>query len=130
MSGYQFSTPSEARLRTVNPVLQRIARRALQISKVDFGVPRLGGKRTAEEQHGLWLSGDSQLDGYEKLSYHQTGNAVDLFAYVDGEVVWEGEPMAVVAAAMLQAASELGYKLTWGGLWRDFVDCPHFQLEE
>jgi len=33
-----------------------------------------------------------------------------------------------VACAMLQAASILGHKLEWGGLWP--WDKPHFQLLE
>ena len=33
-----------------------------------------------------------------------------------------------VAAAMLQASSELGIPLEWGGLWKGFCDRPHFQL--
>jgi hypothetical protein len=30
---------------------------------------------------------------------------------------------------MMQAAKELGVKITWGGDWK-FVDKPHFQIEK
>lgn len=110
--------------------LQKIAHRALEISKVDFGIPEFGGLRTAEEQNALYSRGSSQLDGYTKKSNHQSGKALDVYAYVDGRASWEREHMAMVACAMLQAANELGYKLTWGGLWSNFVDFPHFQLED
>ena len=61
-------------------------------------------------------------------AYHQTGNAVDVYAYVDGKASWDHEHLASVAAAMLQASSELGIPLEWGGLWKGFCDRPHFQL--
>lgn len=127
---FRFSRTSERYLSTVDERLQAIARRAIQISKIDFGIPEFGGLRTAEEQNVLYSRGSSQLDGYNKRSYHQTGKALDVFAYVDGRASWEREHMAMVACAMLQAANDLGYKLKWGGLWSSFVDMPHFELED
>lgn len=70
----------------------------------------------------------SQLDGFIKKSYHQTGKAVDVYAYVNGAASYNAEHLSMVACAMLQAANELGYKLEWGGLWINFVDMPHFQM--
>ena len=127
---FQFSNASANRLQTVDPRLQAIANYALEITKVDFGIPSNGGLRTAEEQNALYHGGKSQLDGYKKKSFHQTGKALDVYAFVNGRASWEKEHLSMVAAAMLQAASELGYKLTWGGLWRNFEDYPHFQLED
>lgn len=127
---FQFSNASANRLQTVDPRLQAIANYALEITKVDFGIPSNGGLRTAEEQNALYHGGKSQLDGYKKKSFHQTGKALDVYAFVNGRASWEKEHLAMVAAAMLQAASELGHKLTWGGLWRNFEDYPHFQLED
>jgi len=127
---FQFSNASANRLQTVDPRLQAIANYALEITKVDFGIPSNGGLRTAEEQNALYHGGKSQLDGYKKKSFHQTGKALDVYAFVNGRASWEKEHLAMIAAAMLQAASELGHKLTWGGLWRNFEDYPHFQLED
>lgn len=124
----RFSTASLNRLATVDKRLQEIAHRALELSPIDFGIPANGGLRTAEEQNILFHHGKSKLDGYNKRSFHQTGKALDVFAYVDGQASWEREHLAMVACAMLQAANELGYKLTWGGLWQSFVDMPHFEL--
>ncbi|MEO5344604.1 MAG: hypothetical protein H7842_15010, partial [Gammaproteobacteria bacterium SHHR-1] len=42
----------------------------------------------------------------------------DFYAYVDGRASWEREHLAMVAAAFLQAASHLGYAISWGGLWK------------
>ena len=127
---FKFSKTSLERLGGVDVRMQRIAHRALQLSKIDFGIPASGGMRTPEEQNALFKDGASQLDGYNKKSYHQTGKALDVFAYVDGGASWEREHLALIACAMLQAANELGYKLTWGGSWTSFVDFPHFQLED
>lgn len=128
MKHYNFSQNSLSVLAAVDERLQQIAKRALYLSKVDFGFPSNGGLRTAEEQNRLFHYGKSTLDGYDKKSYHQTGKALDVYAYVNGKASYEREHLALVACAMLQAASELGYKLEWGGHWISFVDMPHFQV--
>lgn len=130
MSEYKFSINSAKVLAGVDSRLREIANRALEISKVDFGIPASGGMRTAAEQKSLFDYGKSQLDGFKKKSYHQAGKALDVYAYVDGKASWDESHLSMVACAMLQAASELGYKLEWGGLWVNFVDMPHFQLAD
>ena len=127
---FKFSSSSLNRLESVNYKLQEIAHLALSITKVDFGIPPNGGYRSPEEQNNLFHNGKSQLDGYKKKSFHQTGKALDVYAFVDGRASWEKEHLAMVAAAMIQAANQLGYKIEWGGLWDNFVDMPHFQLDE
>lgn len=128
--GFKFSERSVARMSGVDPRLKNIAHRAIEISTIDFGVPAFGGKRTADEQYALFKAGTSKADGVRRQSKHQSGLALDVYAYVDGKASWDTEHLALVAAAMLQAASELGYKLEWGGLWKSFRDMPHFQLVE
>lgn len=130
MSNYKLSKTSLNNIREIHPELQDVVKLAIQITKVDFGIPSTGGYRTAETQHQLYLDGKSQLDGYERKSNHQTGNAVDVFAYVDGNASWDEHHLAMVACAMLEAASRLGVNLRWGGLWENFVDMPHFERVE
>ena len=101
----------------VNPEMIEIANLAIKISKIDFGIPQFGGVRTAEEQAQLFANGKSKADGVNNLSNHQSGGALDFYAYVDGRASWERDHLAMVACAFLQAASILGYKLSWGGLW-------------
>lgn len=125
---FNFSDSSINRLNTVDAKLQEIAHLAIEITKVDFGIPPYGGTRTPEEQNKLFHDKKSQLDGYSKKSHHQTGRALDVYAFVNGKASWENEHLAMVAAAMIQAANHLGYKIEWGGLWDNFVDMPHFQL--
>lgn len=125
---FKFSNRSLERMEGLDPRLILIAHEAIKITKIDFGIPSSGGLRTASQQKALYDKGASQLDGTNKKSYHQTGKALDFFAYVNGKATWETEPMALIACAFLQAASNLGYKLEWGGLWTSFTDYPHLQL--
>ena len=113
---FSFSIASQNRLNSVDPRLQEIAHRALEITVVDFGIPRDGALRSASEQNALYHAGKSKLDGYSKKSHHQTGKALDVYAFVNGSASWDELHLSMAAAAMLQAASELGYKLEWGGL--------------
>lgn len=142
---FKLSEKSKQRREGVDPRLIEISDLAIQITVIDFGIPRDGGRRTAERQHELFLDKKSKADGYEKLSNHQPaedgyGKALDFYAYVDGKASWEHDHLAMVAAAHLQAASMLGYKLKWGGLWKSrtpkFIsgipygwDMPHVELE-
>ena len=127
MSNYRLSKTSLRNLDGVHPELIDVVKMAIQITKVDFGIPSTGGYRTAETQHKLFLDGKSKADGYDNKSYHQTGNAVDVFAYVDGKASWEAEHLSMVACAMLEAANRLGVDLRWGGHFKSFVDMPHFE---
>jgi peptidoglycan L-alanyl-D-glutamate endopeptidase CwlK len=127
---YSFGTRSKSVLAGVDNRLQEIANEAINTTKVDFGFPKNGGMRTREEQFQLYKDGKSNADGYVNLSHHQTGRALDFFAFVDGKANWDEYNLAMVAAAFLQAASMLGYKLTWGGLWKNFQDYPHVQVED
>lgn len=101
---------------------------AIEITKVDFGIPSTGGYRVEAEQAKLFTAGLSKCDGRVNKSKHQTGRAVDVFAYVDGKASYNTEHLAMVAAAMLQAASQLGIELKWGGHFKSFLDMPHFEL--
>jgi len=126
---YKFSEASKANLENVHSALQDVCNLALKLSVIDFGIPSTGGFRTAETQLKLFNAGKSQLDGVGKVSMHQRGLALDFYAYVDGKASWDKLHLALVANAFMQAAARLGFVLTWGGLWRQFPDYPHIQLE-
>jgi len=127
---FKLSKKSKERLEGVNPRIIEIVDLALTITHIDFGIPGDGGIRTAERQLELYEKGVSKCDGYNSKSYHQTGLAFDVYAYVDGKASWDRNHLTSVAAAILQAASKLGYKLEWGGNFKSFCDMPHFQLLE
>ena len=137
---YKLSAKSLKRLEGVHPLLIAITKRAIQLTKVDFGIPSNGGVRTAMQQNVLFEAGKSKCDGYNTLSNHQPkddgyGYAVDFFAYVDGKGSWEIEHLAQIAAAFLQAAGEyqseldgLGHRIVSGGLFISFEDWPHIEM--
>jgi peptidoglycan L-alanyl-D-glutamate endopeptidase CwlK len=121
---------SRERLQGIDSDLIEVVELALTISKIDFGIPEFGGLRTEEDQRGLYTAGASKCDGIVNKSYHQTGRAFDIYAYVDGKASWDKHHLTACAAAILQAAIILGVPLEWGGNWKTFVDMPHFQKPE
>lgn len=125
----QLSKRSLSRLEGVNPLLVAIAVDAVKNSPYDFGIPQYGGKRTAEEQRELFDKGKSKADGYNKKSYHQSGNAFDVFGYVGGKATWDRKVLTAIARHIQKVAMDnYKVKLTWGGDWKSFVDMPHFQI--
>ena len=104
---FKFSKTSNLRRLGVDCRLIQVSDRALEISVVDFGIPKYGGKRTAEDQYKLFLDGKSRADGTNSLSYHQSGKALDFYAFVDGKASWHPGHLAMVAAAFLQAVLNL-----------------------
>lgn len=130
-----LSERSKQRREGVDARLIYICDLALSISPIDFGIPRHGGLRLDEVQYQLHLDGKSKCDGIRNRSKHQAhedgySKALDFYAYVNGAASWDEYHLTQVAAAFLQAASELGFKLQWGGHWENFKDMPHVQLME
>lgn len=125
---YSLSKNSLNNREGVDYRLLEVSDLAIQITTVDFGHPSFAGRRSAMQQNQLFSAGRSKCDGYSKISNHQSGNALDFYAFVDGKASWDELHLAMVAAAFLQAASILGYRLKWGGLWTNFKDMPHVEL--
>jgi peptidoglycan L-alanyl-D-glutamate endopeptidase CwlK len=120
---YKLGQRSRERLQGVHPDLVRVVERAIELTSVDFTV--LEGLRTTERQKMLVAAGASRTMN----SRHITGHAVDLGAYVDGQVDWSWPLYERIAEAMKLAAKELGVAITWGGDWRTFKDGPHYELD-
>ena len=131
---FKLSSSSLSHIEGVDPRLVQVGKRAIEITLVDFGYPDGGGLRTASYQRELYTAGKSKADGIVNESYHQSGNALDFFAYKPGWDSYNRELLAMVACAHLQAASELGYAVEWGGLWKGSQeiygwDMAHIQLK-
>ena len=112
---------SRAKLRGVHPDLVKVVERAIEITLVDFTV--LEGLRTAARQQALVDAGASQT----LKSRHLTGHAVDLGAWVDDQVDWSWPLYEKIAAAMKEAARQVGVPIECGLDWR-MRDGPHHQL--
>lgn len=146
---YKFGQRSLAVLATVHPDLQRVAKRAIQITEVDFGIAQ--GNRTLDEQKRLYGKGRTAAQCVAKgvpaayarpteakvtwtlNSNHIGGRAIDVAPYVDGGIQWDDSGKRglwpKIAAAFKQAAKELNIPITWGGDWTTTVDRPHFELK-
>lgn len=127
---FKFSKRSAAVLRTVDPILQKIFNEAIEVTPIDFGIPRTGGLRTAGQQNDLYLAKKSKCDGYVRPSYHQTGKAVDVYAYVDGKASWKIEHLEAIAEVIFSIAKKHDVFIQWGGHWKSFKDYPHFQIRD
>lgn len=143
---FKLSSKSKQRRAGVDPKLIEIDNLAITLTLIDYGHPGDAGLRTADRQFELYSDGKSKADGYVRLSNHQAatdgyGKALDFYAFVDGRASWKESHLAVVACAYFQAASILGYRIKWGGLWKrktpkykDGIpygwDMPHIQLIE
>lgn len=127
---YKLSKRSLSRLEGIEPDLIELLKEAIKTSPYDFGIPREGGLRTAEDQHILFLKGASKCDGYKRKSKHQLGLAFDIYGYVDGKPTWDKIILTNIAYHILMVAASMGIKLTWGGNWKNFKDMPHFEIKK
>lgn len=121
-NNFRFSQRSEGNLKGIHPDLVKIARRALELSVVDFGV--IEGFRTMERQRQLVREGASQT----LKSRHLTGHAIDVAAFIGKDVSWEWRYYEQISTAFNKASSELKIPIEWGGSWKTLKDGPHFQL--
>ena len=87
--------------------------------------PRNRSLRTPARQAELKRAGASQTLN----SRHLTGHAVDVAAWVDGDVRWDWPLYPRIASAFKQAARELNTPIIWGGDWPRLRDGPHFELD-
>jgi len=150
MSNFKLSGRSLMRLNGVKDELREVVTRAIELTKVDFGV--IEGLRTEKRQKELLASGASQT----MKSKHLTGDAVDLMAYIGSRGSWELNLYDDIADAMKKAAIEKNIGIRWGAAWnvndirnwgdtmeeamnyyidtrrnegrRPFIDAPHFEL--
>jgi peptidoglycan L-alanyl-D-glutamate endopeptidase CwlK len=122
MSQYKLSLRSKRNLVGVHPDLVMVVNRAITMTPVDFAV--IEGLRNKTRQKQLVESGASGTLN----SRHLTGHAVDLGAWVDGEIRWDWPLYHRIADAVKRAAAELSIPIEWGGDWKTFPDGPHFQL--
>ena len=150
---YNLSQRSLDRLVGVDERLQRVVKRAIELSKQDFMV--LEGVRTRQQCMSNYGKGRSITQCVAKgvpaqyanpraakvtwlnnpfASKHVNGKAVDLVPY---PVDWDDlKKFDLVAQAMLQAAKELDVPVRWGADWdndgkpreRGESDSPHFEL--
>ena len=117
-----LSVRSEKNLVGIHPDLDKVVRKAEELSELEFIVTE--GLRSKERQEQLVKAGASKTMN----SRHLTGHAVDLAVVVGGEVRWDWPLYSKLSNSMKEAAKQVGVPLEWGGDWEDFKDGCHFQL--
>ena len=154
---FKLSGRSLNKLEGVHPVLVDTVKRAIQVSKVDFGV--IYGVRSLAEQKRLYEAKRSQTMKSKHLVQEDGySHAVDLMAYDGSDPSWDIVMYDDIADAMKEASIETGAKICWGAAWhindisewsgtmeqamnayvdlrrssgrRPFIDGPHFQLSK
>ena len=152
---FKLSTRSKNKLKGVHPNMVAVVERAIELTKVDFGVTY--GVRSLAEQEKLVASGRSQTMKSKHLKQKDGySHAVDVVAYDGSNVVWEINVYDDICDAFKQAAIEKGVAIKWGAAWsegdirlykgpaefhmnryidlrrgqgrRPFIDGPHFEL--
>lgn len=124
------------KLATVKPQLQRVIKRAAEISVVPFAV--VSGNRTQKEQIYLYAQGRTRPGlkiTWTLHSNHMGGRAID-FSAVDAKgkpsnmdpKTWNAAHYKPIAEAIKTAAKELGIPVSWGiDMWHK--DWGHIQLK-
>jgi peptidoglycan L-alanyl-D-glutamate endopeptidase CwlK len=152
---YKLSGRSLNKLEDVHPTMVDTVKRAIQLSKVDFGV--IYGVRSLAEQKKLYEAGRSQTMKSKHLVQEDGySHAVDLMAYDGSDPSWDIVMYDDIADAMKAAAKETGARIRWGAAWTidniaewerpmqdamnnyidvrrksgrtPFIDGPHFEL--
>lgn len=147
---YELSNKSLTELSAVHPDLQKIVKRAIELTSKDFSV--LEGARTVEKQRENIKKGVSQtMKSNHLVQSDGYAHAVDLVPY---PLTWNLDTFYPIVRAMRSAAEELGIEIRWGGAWcklngdkrapsrmvdeytaarrkvgnKVFIDAPHFEL--
>ena len=152
---FKLSTRSKNKLKGVHPDMVAVVERAIELTKVDFGVTY--GVRSLAEQEKLVASGRSQtMKSKHLIQDSGYSHAVDVVAYDGSDVDWEINVYDDICDAFKQAAIEKGVAVKWGAAWsegdirsydgtaedamnayidlrrgqgrRPFIDGPHFEL--
>lgn len=107
---FKFSPRSESNLVGVHVDLVSLARRALQVTRIDFVVTE--GLRTQEKQAQMYLDGKSKT----LRSRHLTGHAIDISALPSPEGSWRMADYQIIADVFKQSSAELGIPVEWGAI--------------
>ena len=129
---YKLSKRSRERIDGIDEVLIDIIETAISTSPFDFGIPKFGGMRTDKEQEEMYAQGRTKPGRkvtWTLNSYHKSGKAFDIYAYVNGGASWDMKYLEPIARHLQKVALEqFCVELEWGfDLWKK--DGAHFQIK-
>ena len=122
MGRFVFSDASERKLEGVHDDLVEVARRAIEITEMDFGI--VAGLRDMQEQLRYVAQGAS----HTIYSMHLIGHAVDVMPYCMGRYQNTWPFYFPVADAFQTASQELSIDIHWGGAWS--TDMTRFRTSQ
>jgi len=123
----ELSDAQLKRMARAHPDLQKIIKRAAEITSVPFTI--LQADRTLAQQKAnvakgvSWTMRSRHLIGADGMVY-----AVDIAPLVGGKVSWSWPLYYKLAPIIKQAALDVGIPVEWGGDWKKNKDGPHWQL--
>ena len=130
---YKLSNRSINNLDGVNAKIIGTIIEGIKDSPFDFGIPNGGGLRTDQDQLDMYAIGRTVDLHREPVtwtldSYHKTGKAFDIYAYVNGKASWDNKYLEPIARHLIKIAKQkFNLELHWGfDLWGK--DGAHFQV--
>ena len=106
-----LSKKSLGHLTGVHPDLYLVVRRAIDVTPVDFTV--LEGLRSVSRQKEMMEQGKSRT----MRSRHLTGHAVDVGAWVEGQIDWSWDFYPKIASAFREISIATHIPVVWGAVW-------------
>ena len=139
---FELGEKNLLKLTAAHPDLQKVIKRAAELSDVPFTV--LEVVRTLARQKQLVATGASRTMNSRHLPGPDgKSRAVDIAPLDGGQVSWAWPLYLKLAPFVQQAAAELNIPVRWGGTWKllsetpvisakvlhkSFPDGPHFEL--
>jgi peptidoglycan L-alanyl-D-glutamate endopeptidase CwlK len=85
-------------------------------ARVIAGLPKIGEKENAYTV--------TNCDGVQIKSNHQSGDAIDIVPFENNRAIWP-KPFDPRWKQIADVMKNHGF--IWGGDWKNFIDCPHYQ---
>ncbi len=130
---YKFGKVSEKRLNTCHKDIQRLMKKAIKTSPLDFSI--ICGHRNKKEQNEAFEMGYSKVKWPNGNHNKFPSNAVDIAPYPR---LFEAsiDDWLLLSNHVKKVAEKEGIDVRWGGDWNDngdyrdekFLDLPHWEL--
>ena len=119
-----FSKKSKKRLSTCRQELQDIFNEVIKF----YDCSILEGHRGQEAQDKYFNEGKSQIKWPHGKHNKIPSLAIDAVPY---PIDWTNIKEFCYLAGLVEGiASQMGYKIRWGGRWKSLRDYPHYELKE
>lgn len=126
---FQLSSKSLRNLDAVHPDLGRVARKAIQITTMDFGIYE-GVRSYAKQVQYVQEKKSQTLHSLHLIQPDGYAHAIDVFAWLNGKASWNNKHYGPIVQAFITAAISLEVQIEFGHLWPRFQDSVHIQLNQ